>query len=49
MDEMKRQFRWMYVIWTSEFLAALLNTIGGAAKIRCHLLAKVEDALPSKV
>jgi hypothetical protein len=33
MDKMERQFRWMYVLRTSEFLAALLSTIGGAAKI----------------
>lgn len=47
-DKMKRQFRWMYVIRTSKFLAALPNTIGGADKIRCHLSAKVEAALPAK-
>jgi len=38
----------MYVIRTSKFLAALPNTIGGADKIRCHLSAKVEAALPAK-
>jgi hypothetical protein len=36
-DKTQIQYRWLYVrICTSEFLAALLNTIGDVAKIRCH-------------
>jgi hypothetical protein len=38
----------MYVMWTLKILAALLNIVGGAAKIKCHILAKVEAALPAK-